>query len=77
MQAFNRLDEAHPHLVEERQSCLLRLSIQRLVSSKNTLSAMPSMFDQISVYPTAQLTHKVNHSELRLSVIEDEGRFAR
>ena len=58
IQASNWSDEAHPYW--GRQSVLLRLQIQILISSKNTLEDIPRiMFDQVSGHPLAQLTWHV------------------
>ena len=54
IQAFNRLDGAHPHW--GGQSALHSLSIQMLISSRNILTGTPRiMFNEISGHSVVQL----------------------
>lgn len=53
IQAFSGLDGAHPH--QGRQSSLLSLWIQMVISSRNTFKdASRLVFDQVSGHPTHQ-----------------------
>ena len=55
IQTFNRLDGAHPH--QGGQSALLSLTIQKLISSRNTLTDAPRiMFAHMCGHPVAQST---------------------
>ena len=60
-----RLRDFHFHPRQGRQSTLLSLPSQMLISSPNTLQTLRIMLDQISGLPgPVNLTHKSNHHQL-------------
>ena len=58
LQALSGLDDAYPHW--ERQSTLLSLQVQMLISGNTLTDHTEVMFNLGTTWP-AQLTHKMNH----------------